>query len=442
MPTPKIPEQSELEKIARDYGFYRTGARGKHEWSQPKIEWETFVDDDQFRYLSSLPTRCSILVKQECKQCSAIRYTRAYYTSYPSRPSWHWELKRGNARIVYPPDYENSLCGRKNRTLGKRKEPLQLRGRKQQKRTKYEKLLHLIEKKPTITLEICRENYPEISSGTFHSTINALSKHNLVKRIPLDKRRMSYQKTSEYTIEKGKEILKTHFRETRGKSQKKDIMPKPLQVKEKFTASRSIIKIKQEKSENYSVQRRRNYSWCDAAYQILKAKNRPLGPTELTNNIMSAGLVKSKSRTPVNTLYSCILQNIESKGARSRFMKFDQKIGLVEWADRYLGNYVQKELQVATQTRYWKRYKFKEISNKELLSCIRTEIHEIREFIKGEPSVEPSQEKLCLWVWFCYQFGLYWEGSLVFRRINTLKVSPPLYQIIKKMGIICESRRD
>ena len=438
----KIPDQSELEKIVRDYGFYRAGARVKHEWSQPKIEWETFVGGDRYRYLSSLPTRCSILVKQNCKQCGALRYSRAYYTSYPSSPSWHWELNRGSASIVYPPDYENSLCGRKSRTLGKHREPLQLRARKQQKRTRYEKLLQLIEKKPTITLEICRKNHPEISSGTFHSTMNTLSKYNLVKKIPLDKRRMSYQKTNEYTIEKGREILKTRFWETTEKSHKKAIMPKPLQAKKEFTASRSIIKREQEISENTPAQRRRNYSWCDAAYQILKAENRPLGPTELTNNIMSAGIVKSKSRSPVNTLYSCIFQDIESKGARSRFMKFDQKIGLVEWADRYLGDYVQRKLQVATQTRYWERYKFKEISNKELLSSIRTEIHEIRAFIKGEPTVEPSQEKLCFWVWFCYQFGLYWEGALVFRRINTLKVSPPLYQIIKKMGIICESRRD
>jgi hypothetical protein len=190
------------------------------------------------------------------------------------------------------------------------------------------------------------------------------------------------------------------------------------------------------------AKRRRNYSWCDAAFQILKAENKPLGPTELTEKIMSRGLVKSKSRTPVSTVYVCILQDMKSKGAKSRFLKFGRKFGLAEWADRYLGDYVQSELQITTQTRFWERYKFKEIPNKELASSMRGEIREIRAFLKGDPTIEPSQEKLCFWVWFCYQFGLYWEGALVFRRINTLKVSPPLYQIIKRMGIICENRRE
>ena len=190
------------------------------------------------------------------------------------------------------------------------------------------------------------------------------------------------------------------------------------------------------------AKRRPNYSWCDAAYQILKAENKPLGPTALTEKIKSARLVKSKSRNPVNTVYTCIFQDMKNKGTRSRFMKFGRQIGLVEWADRYLDDHVQTELQVATQTRFWKRYKFKEIPNKELLSSIKGEIQEIRAFLRGDPTVEPSQEKLCFWVWFCYQFSLYWEGALVFRRINTLKVSPPLYQIIKRMGIICENRRE
>jgi hypothetical protein len=186
----------------------------------------------------------------------------------------------------------------------------------------------------------------------------------------------------------------------------------------------------------------KTYSWCDAAYEILKKEDRPLGPTELTNKIKSAGLVKSKSKSPVNTIYTCIWQDIESKGARSRFMKFGSRIGLAEWADKYIDDGVQSELQVTTQVHYWERFKFKEIPDKELLSAVRGEIHEMRSFIKGEPSIEPSQEKLCFWVWFCYQLGLYWEGALVFRKIDPLNVPPPLYQIIKKMGIICENRRD
>ena len=312
--------------------------------------------------------------------------------------------------------------------------------RRMQRRAKYETLLQLI-RDSTLTLKKIRKEHPEISSGTFHSTMNTLSKHNLVKKIPLGKRRIAYQRTSKYTLEKGRAILKTHFQE-KAKEFGEVIRPKPLQINEEFPAS------KFGKVVNASViprahrgQRRRNYSWCDAAYQTLKAENTPLGPTALAEKILSAQLIKSKSRNPANTVYTCIFQDMKSKGTRSRFMKFGRKIGLVEWADR-LGDYVQSELQVATQTRFWERFKFKEIPTKKLLSSIRGEIREIRAFLKGDPTVEPSQEKLCFWVWFCYQFGLYWEGALVFRRINTLKVSPPLYQIIKRMGVICENRRE
>lgn len=311
------------------------------------------------------------------------------------------------------------------------------------KRTKYEKLLELIKKKPTITLETCRKFHPEIASGTFHSTMNELSKHYLVKKVRLGKRRIAYQRTSEYTIEKGREVLKTYFQETAKKHEEEVIRPKPLQTSEESADSKfgTVVNASMIPRAHFA-KRGRNYTWCDAAYQILKAENRPLGPTELTEKIMSAQLVKSKSRTPVNTVYTCIFQDMKEKGTRSRFMKFGRKFGLAEWADRYLGDYDQSELQVATLTRFWERYKFKEIPNKELLSSVRSEIREIRAFLRGDPSLEPSQEKLCFWVWFCYQFDLYWEGALVFRRINTLKVPPPLYQIIKKMGIICENRRE
>jgi len=115
-----------------------------------------------------------------------------------------------------------------------------------QERKKYEELLQLIEKKPIITLEICQEKHPEISSGTFYSTVNKLSKHNLVKKIPQGKRRMAYQKTNEYTIEKGREILKKHVPEETKKYQKETIIPKRLQTKEEFTVSKSIINGKQE----------------------------------------------------------------------------------------------------------------------------------------------------------------------------------------------------
>lgn len=187
---------------------------------------------------------------------------------------------------------------------------------------------------------------------------------------------------------------------------------------------------------------RSDRSWCDAAYEVLKVENRPLGPTELTDKILQRGMVRSKSRTPTSTVYVCITQEMKTKGPRCRFMKFGRKFGLSEWAERYGDGTYQSELQTETQTRFVKRFGFKEIPEKELLRSIRDEIQEIRSFLRGESEADASPEKLCFWVWFCYRFSLFWEGALVFRRINSLNVSPPLYQIIKKIGIACENRRE
>jgi len=116
-----------------------------------------------------------------------------------------------------------------------------------QKPRKYEKLLQLIEKKPIVTLEVCRQKHPEISSGTFYSTMNKLSKHNLVKKIPrqVGRRRMVYQKTNEYTIERGRQILVTHSGETKN-HQKETIMPETPKKIEESIASKPIINEKQE----------------------------------------------------------------------------------------------------------------------------------------------------------------------------------------------------
>lgn len=185
-----------------------------------------------------------------------------------------------------------------------------------------------------------------------------------------------------------------------------------------------------------------NLSWCDAAYEILKAENNPLGATELTQKILSSGLVKSRSKNPTTTVYVCIVQDMKTRRARSRFMRYGKRFGLTEWADRYLDDSIQSELHAETQVQFWKHFKFKDIPEKELLTSIRNQIQEIRSFLNGESAGEHGSDKLCFWVWFCYQFGLFWEGALVFKRIDALNVSPPLYQMIKKIGMICENRRE
>jgi len=78
------------------------------------------------------------------------------------------------------------------------------------KRRKYEKILQLIKEEPIVTVEKLQRKYPEISSATFGSIMNILCKHDLVKKIPLKKRRVAYQRTDGYAIEKAKEILMAH----------------------------------------------------------------------------------------------------------------------------------------------------------------------------------------------------------------------------------------
>jgi len=94
-----------------------------------------------------------------------------------------------------------------------------MQSRKIQKRPKYEIVLQQLEKGPKITLEKVLKKHPEISSGTFRSTVNTLSKYNLVKKIRMPKNRLAYQKTKKFALEKAKEILKTHHQKTRAKYQ-------------------------------------------------------------------------------------------------------------------------------------------------------------------------------------------------------------------------------
>jgi hypothetical protein len=183
-------------------------------------------------------------------------------------------------------------------------------------------------------------------------------------------------------------------------------------------------------------------SWCDAAFEVLKNENRPLGSTEIAERIMSRRLVKSKSKTPAVTVHVCILGDMDRRGPKSRFMKFGNKFGLSEWSGRSDFDPNPNKTQTNTQIHYWERYGFKEISDKQLVSLVRNEIQEIRSFLKGQNDSDISQEKLCFWVWYSYQLGLYWEGSLVFKKINPMMLAPPLFQTVKKIGIACENRRE
>lgn len=185
-----------------------------------------------------------------------------------------------------------------------------------------------------------------------------------------------------------------------------------------------------------------NSSWTDAAYKVLKAENRLLGPTELAEIILSAGLINSKSKSPASTVYVSIKSEMERKGSRCRFVKVGQKFGLSEKAEKYIDSSIYTGFRANTEVSFWRRYKFKEKSDRELLASIRELIKEIHSFFYEGIDSEVNHDQLCFWVWFCYNMQLYDQGALVFKRINPLKTSPVLYKLVKKIGHMCQLRRE
>lgn len=78
---------------------------------------------------------------------------------------------------------------------------------RKQKKPKYLKILELVDERPVITLEKCQKRHPEVSSSTFHSTLNTLAKHDMVKKTHLNKKRMAYYKTSKFTLVEAGNVL-------------------------------------------------------------------------------------------------------------------------------------------------------------------------------------------------------------------------------------------
>jgi hypothetical protein len=84
---------------------------------------------------------------------------------------------------------------------------------------------------------------------------------------------------------------------------------------------------------------------------------------------------------------------------------------------------------------------FQTIPDETLLSLVQGEISDIRSFLLGINVSDITPQKLCFWVWFCYRFGLFLEGSLIFRKIDSAQISEEQYGLIKKMALVCENRR-
>lgn len=100
----------------------------------------------------------------------------------------------------------------------------------------------------------------------------------------------------------------------------------------------------------------------------------------------------------------------------------------------------EKERQGISQA--WRaELNFQTIPDEILLSSVQGEISDIRSFLKGVNLSDITPQKLCFWVWFCYRFGLFLEGALIFRKIDLSQISEDQNSLVKKMASVCENRR-
>ena len=65
-------------------------------------------------------------------------------------------------------------------------------------------------------------------------------------------------------------------------------------------------------------------------------------------------------------------------------------------------------------------------------------IDEMQRFLKGSLAQRPSDETLCNWVLFCYQFGLYAEGADLFQLVDAQPLDNPwFYNRTKRYASTC-----
>ena len=65
----------------------------------------------------------------------------------------------------------------------------------------------------------------------------------------------------------------------------------------------------------------RGPSLLDAAVDVLKRHDEPMGAKELVAHIIEEGLWATQGKTPEATLYSALIREISHKGADARFQK-------------------------------------------------------------------------------------------------------------------------
>jgi hypothetical protein len=68
------------------------------------------------------------------------------------------------------------------------------------------------------------------------------------------------------------------------------------------------------------------------------------------------------------------------------------------------------------------------------------EVETIRSYLYGRNSLQPSDEKICDWVNFCYTFGMYIEGRELFGLVSRDEVNLWYFERTKKIAKACEQK--
>ena len=113
---------------------------------------------------------------------------------------------------------------------------------------------------------------------------------------------------------------------------------------------------------------------------------------------------------------------------------------LQEWGIKMGLNLLELGLEGSKSAYREYYYKNVKISDTELLEILHNIFRDIKAFIKGEPTITPSNEKICNWIYLSYTFNHFWEGMKLFNMIDEDEVSPDLYRITKKIADVCNER--
>lgn len=73
-------------------------------------------------------------------------------------------------------------------------------------------------------------------------------------------------------------------------------------------------------------------------------------------------------------------------------------------------------------------------------AILEKKIATIRVYLHGNPTAAPSDEVLCDWVRFCYDFEFFDEGAQLFKLIRPNEVNAWLYERTRRFARICEMR--